>query len=130
MKKEGVGIGNSPEAVAYRKSVRQRFKKNHPKYGMDWHRIVRFGITREQFQELCKKQNNRCAICGEFEPGFRDGVRKELAIDHNKITGKNRGLLCSRCNTAIGLMREDIGILQKAIDYLVSYSEIANEDDR
>jgi ribosomal protein S14 len=122
--KDQIGVGSSPEAIEYRKIVRKRFHANHPKYGMSKHRRDKFGITEKQFEELKSKQNNRCAICGELEPGFRKGVRKELAVDHNKITGQNRGLLCSLCNTAIGSMKENVDNLKKAIDYLVLYSRI------
>ena len=43
---------------------------------------------------------------------------KSLHIDHDHKTGKVRGLLCHGCNTAIGLMKDDVNILTKAIEYL------------
>lgn len=59
-----------------------------------------------------------CDICGQPERQFRNGVRKLLAKDHNHATGEWRGLLCSRCNQAIGLFADNVHLLQRAIDYL------------
>ena len=43
---------------------------------------------------------------------------KERWADHNHTSGKVRGLLCSSCNTAIGLFKEDIQVISNAINYL------------
>ena len=75
---------------------------------------MKYSITLEDYQQMCEKQNNLCAIC--HEPDTRD-----LSVDHNHITGKVRGLLCQYCNLAIGNMKEDIVRLQSAIEYLRSY---------
>lgn len=50
-----------------------------------------------------------------------------LAIDHDHKTGKIRGLLCTRCNTAIGLLNDNIDFLRRAIMYL--NSSMPNEED-
>lgn len=41
-----------------------------------------------------------------------------MYIDHNHTTGEVRGLLCSNCNTILGLCNDNIIILQSAISYL------------
>ena len=54
-----------------------------------------------------------CAICGEeTESGQR------LHIDHDWKTNKYRGMLCQRCNVGLGTFKEDVNLMQKAIDYL------------
>ena len=41
-----------------------------------------------------------CAVCGK-------GARKrKLNVDHDHVTGKVRGLLCTRCNITLGKMRD------------------------
>lgn len=77
---------------------------------------LRYGENR--YDELFSSQNGVCKICGK--PETMKG-RKFLSMDHNHITGKIRGLLCYRCNLAIGLLFEDTTNLQKAIDYLNFY---------
>ena len=64
----------------------------------------------------------RCDICGELEPHkTKLGWRKSLAFDHCHKTNRQRGRLCSRCNTGLGLFRDDPGLLLKAMEYLRSY---------
>ena len=61
-------------------------------------------------------QNNKCAICGNI---FSD--RRHTQIDHCHKTKKIRGLLCIQCNSGIGMLKEDVDILKKAIDYINFY---------
>lgn len=72
-----------------------------------------FGITEELYLELERKQKNRCAICNEKETS-----KDHLAVDHCHKTNKIRGLLCNRCNRALGYLKEDISIFYNAINYL------------
>ena len=85
----------------------------------------RRGLTLEQFDLLLEKQNGLCAICGLPEIDKNQHGIKDLAIDHNHQTNKVRGLLCVKCNRALGLFNVDnFGILnlQKAIDYVEQHS--------
>jgi len=71
-------------------------------------------FTVEQYQELLKKQNGVCAICG----AEKNKNNTSLCVDHDHKTGKIRGLLCHLCNTAIGKFNDDILMLEKAIEYI------------
>lgn len=74
----------------------------------------------EVFNELMRRQDGKCAICGREETAKDpSGRTKRLAVDHDRITGAVRGLLCARCNTAIGLLQHDPSRAQAAVDYLV-----------
>ena len=82
----------------------------------------RFGIEYEDYMEMIERQDNKCAICGREENRkWRNKISRELAVDHDHESGKVRGLLCASCNTAIGLMQDDVTLLAKAIDYLQSH---------
>jgi hypothetical protein len=69
-------------------------------------------ITFEQYEELLKKQNNKCLICGEESKG------RKLAVDHCHETGEVRGLLCGNCNQGLGLFKDDPELMQKAAEYV------------
>jgi hypothetical protein len=71
----------------------------------------KFGINVNQYQLMLQEQNNVCFICSESET-------RDLAVDHCHTTGRVRGLLCSKCNTAIGLLKDNIALLDKAKEYL------------
>lgn len=75
-------------------------------------RLLKYGLTPQQFEEIFKKQEGRCAICRRATL---------LHIDHNHKTGKVRGLLCYTCNSALGCVNDDPSLLSKAIDYLVQH---------
>lgn len=74
----------------------------------------KFGISIEQYDEMLKNQDGRCAICETHRSWFRQA----FAVDHNHKTGKIRGLLCAACNTAIGKLKEDLEIIRRAMIYL------------
>lgn len=68
-----------------------------------------YGITIEEFESMYLDQSGRCKICKS---------ETTLVVDHHHGTGTVRGLLCHSCNRCIGLFKEDITILQAAINYL------------
>jgi hypothetical protein len=77
------------------------------------------GLSLEDYKELYNLQDGKCAICHvDFSL-----LKNSPPIDHDHTTGKVRGLLCSNCNTALGLMKDDMGRLQEAIDYLAERQE-------
>ncbi len=67
----------------------------------------KYGITLEQWEELFTAQGQRCAICQRDHPGRTSG----WALDHNHDTGEIRGILCHRCNVALGFVEENPAVL-------------------
>lgn len=86
-----------------------------------WQKLkASFGLSKEEYISLLEKQSNVCAICSQPETSI-DGKNKKtryLAVDHCHTTGKVRGLLCTRCNNALGGFMDNIGLLNNAISYL------------
>lgn len=83
------------------------------------------------FLDLYKKQEGKCAICNEIETSKLSNklnIPRSLAIDHCHKTNRIRGLLCSKCNKGIGLLKEDINIMNNAIKYLEKYNFEEVED--
>ena len=87
----------------------------------------KFGLTLNDYNQMLKSQNNRCAICNSKETG--SSSHKYLLVDHCHTTEKIRGLLCNYCNVAIGYMKDDIELLKKAIIYLGKHGIILKEKD-
>ena len=81
-----------------------------------------FGISQDQYDELFKKQEGKCAICGREEQTIdpRNKLPRRLSVDHIDTDQgpKIRGLLCQKCNVSLGNFHDDISLLLKAIDYL------------
>jgi len=65
---------------------------------------------------ILEKQNHKCAICNNIE--LRANTQIALSVDHCHNTFKVRGLLCGNCNRAIGLFKDNVDLLQNAINYL------------
>lgn len=78
--------------------------------------LRRYGLSVAAYDALLDSQGGACAICGRTKSDDTRGYR--LAVDHNHETGAVRGLLCGYCNRAIGLMRDDPELLEKAAQYL------------
>lgn len=76
-------------------------------------RKYRYGLTQEQFDAMLAEQDNKCALCSR---SFDDA---KVFVDHCHSTGDVRGLLCPSCNTALGLIKDDLGWLAKAKKYLM-----------
>lgn len=87
------------------------------------HRLSKYGLTEGQYDNLLEMQMGGCAICG------RCGESERLAVDHDhsccpgqRSCGKCvRGLLCVRCNVALGSFLDDPQILRAAVRYLDLY---------
>lgn len=73
-----------------------------------------YGLTVKQYDSMLQQQNGCCAICGRYWSAFK----KRLHIDHDHMTNKVRGLLCTNCNTAIGLLNDNINLIMKSGIYL------------
>lgn len=72
-------------------------------------RDKKFGLAPGAYQAMLLSQDGCCAVCGE---------KRKLVVDHNHKTGAVRALLCSPCNTAIGLLKEDPTRFHSAVQYL------------
>lgn len=109
-----------------RKAVRTRAGAPKPKYYAEkdrWRKLLKqYGVTEQRYQEMFDAQNGVCAICENPEMDkYANGTIRDLSVDHCHNTGKVRGLLCNKCNNAIGKFKDDTEILKRAINYLVKH---------
>ena len=71
-----------------------------------------YGMSLEDYDKLLKQQDGVCAICLQDEPNG------PLRVDHDHETGQVRGLLCHKCNAALGLLNDSPEIIAQALEYL------------
>ena len=74
----------------------------------------KFGITQDEYDLNLELQDHACKICKVDASEFT----KKLHVDHCHTTGELRGLLCPSCNVGLGHFRDDIELLEDAIDYV------------
>ncbi len=96
----------------------KKWRRDNPDNAYITHRRYRlrklYNISLEQYDEMLKSQRGRCAICRT--KSCRSG--KPFAVDHSRKTGKVRGLLCIRCNQAVGQMNDDPRLFDATAEYL------------
>jgi len=102
---------NNPEKNRYKS---KRWKSNNPEYRREYELKTRYGLTLEDYKQLIKDQDGKCAICGEVA----QDTLSSLFVDHDHITGEIRGLLCIRCNAGIGFLQDSPIICREAANYL------------
>ena len=94
-------------------------KKNDPikliEYNQYYHIYRKYGLSGDEFRRMYDERGGKCDICGYVTP-IRGHDR--INIDHCHDTGHIRGLLCRKCNSAIGFLSDDPLRLQSAVGYL------------
>lgn len=99
---------NPEKSIEYSKKYNDKTTEKRRQY----QRKHLYGLTHEQFEEMLKQQDNKCALCSK---SFDE---TKVFVDHCHNVGNVRGLLCPSCNTALGLIKDDLGWLSKAKKYL------------
>ena len=80
--------------------ARERHRRNHLKRT--------YGLTHEEVEAM-QGAGGRCAVCK---------TNKATAVDHDHETGRVRGILCSPCNMALGLVKDSPTIMRNMIRYI------------
>ena len=96
---------------------RKKYMRN---YNVGYNLKSKYNLSREQYNELLITQNHKCAICSVDEKEVPKG---KLVVDHCHETNTVRELLCHNCNVSIGLLKESITTLSKAISYLDKHKQ-------
>lgn len=88
-------------------------------------RNLRYGLSEDRYLEMYEDQNGKCAICKQD-----DDEGKSLCVDHDHscCPGRTscgkcvRALICGRCNKALGIVKDDIAVLEEMTNYLRIYN--------
>jgi Recombination endonuclease VII len=79
-----------------------------------------YGVTLAWYNARLEMQGGVCAICKRPpDPTYRPHPRLVVDHDHKSVV---RGLLCAKCNTALGMFGDDPARLTSAIEYLANFS--------
>jgi hypothetical protein len=113
--------------ISCRSETHKKLKEVDYTMGRKQHLKRKFNMTEEDYLQKYLDQGGVCAICG----GPPNGVTKfymgnNFSIDHDHKTGEVRGLVCQSCNHGLGCFKDSPVLLQKAIDYLVSWGNSWN----
>lgn len=92
--------------------------------------LYQHNLSYNSFLETMTEQNNCCRICNRTFEVESDGNR-QWCIDHDHTCCPGalscgrciRGLLCRKCNGLLGFAKDDVEILQRAINYLIDEKE-------
>ena len=91
--------------------------------GQKHHLRTRYNLTPNQYNEMAKIQDYKCAICGiDVTENIRAEKQIALSVDHNHTTGALRELLCMKCNYGLGYFRDNADILSKASAYITKHT--------
>jgi hypothetical protein len=110
---------SSPQRKAYNRGyykhrkqmfIEAQMKCTYGPYAVDiWHMAIR-------------EQVGLCKNCGG--QGLESKKRQGLEYDHDHITGKFRGLLCGKCNKAIGMLGDNEAGILRALSYIRGDSNV------
>lgn len=115
-------------AEAEQKRLEDRARERASKMGD--HSLTKYGLTKDDYRAMYQAQGGKCAICKEFAPPIKlcrssnyEDPAPPLVVDHDherEAEGRAsvRGLLCTPCNTALGMLKDDLERLDAAWDYL------------
>lgn len=76
-----------------------------------------FKLTLETWQKIWDYQEGKCAICGNT---LIKANTDHCHSEKTGIAGEVRGLLCARCNRALGRFGDSLILLRAAVAYLES----------
>lgn len=72
----------------------------------------RYGLSLGRYFSMLHRCGYRCEACGDYS-----GQRR-LAVDHCHESGDVRGILCTRCNAALGHLKDDPARIRGVLAYL------------
>ena len=93
-------------------------KKNY--YDWSFHIKQKYGLTAQDYDQMLLLQGGGCKLCGH------KAVKNRLPVDHDHTTGRVRGILCTPCNRAVGIVERNV---HKLVDYLKEPSQCCTTAD-
>lgn len=105
------------------KAATTKYRRRDPARAQRWReanpeavrviRLRKYGMTPAEWDNMFAGQGFQCGACGGEDP-----LGANWATDHCHKTGKVRGILCSRCNLALGMAKDNPKTLRALAEYL------------
>jgi Recombination endonuclease VII len=113
---------NREKATAWEREKRRtdpeyRARKRLCDWASSWRKRGYGASIIDEYNRKFAEQNGLCAICKEKYDG-------RLCLDHCHLTKRLRSLLCPRCNTMLGLSRDNSTLLREAASYVDTWRAI------
>lgn len=109
-----------PKVREASKANQKRARESDPERFFGYRIKKAYNITVEDYNRILDAQDGKCAICGAVPDG-----KLHVDHDHSCCPGQKRscgqcvrGLLCTRCNTGLGMFQDSVSKLKAAIRYL------------
>lgn len=106
-----------------RAACRENKKRYYHAHKLAWRNYElkkKYGITHADYIRMLHAQKGRCAICGATQ---KQGGNKRLHVDHDHDTKRVRGLLCSKCNGALGWFEKRLDSILEYLNGCEKHSE-------
>lgn len=93
---------------------------------LEQHLRYKYNLSKDQFDNMWRKQLGLCSICQTTLPDVTkyEQRRRHYTVDHCHKSGRVRGLLCTSCNTLLGMAKDSKETLLRAVDYLKKMEEV------
>jgi hypothetical protein len=118
---------NRPDVKEYERQWQKEYlqrpeiKEKNKIAGRERKLIRKYGLSTAAFQDMLNGQGGACASCGLDDWGFHGPV-----VDHDHTTGDIRGILCSGCNRAAGLLHDNPERVIKLAEYLKRHAKTSS----
>lgn len=94
-------------------AARKRYWED-PEKQYAYHLQKTYGLTLSRYNEVLKKQDGKCAICGVDQ----SKTNRRFGVDHDQVSGRIRGIICGRCNRGMGYLQDNAEICESAARYI------------
>jgi hypothetical protein len=111
-------LKHQEERNAYLRSYRARNRERLADKNKNSHLLSLYRISLEQYNAKLHEQNGACFLCERPEISKQCGKLRSLTVDHCHTTNKIRRLLCTKCNSLLGMANDDPSLLRRAATYL------------
>lgn len=104
---------------ARNRDTRNKRPEHYKQLSRDFH-LRKHGLTQEKYDQMLEQQGWKCAGC--WKP--LEKASTHIDHDHSCCPGDHgcpkcvRGLLCRKCNLALGLLHDDVLTLSNLLTYI------------